>query len=207
MNRRRTAAAVLAVCAVGALSACSGTAHPGAAAVVGDQRITESALQAHVSAYRAAAVADGQAAQEPAGVPAQTLSLLVASQIVDQTLSAHGLAVTEGEVQQAEAADVRQLGGAQALQQDFVSKLSLAPSDVDLYYRFKLGEVKLLQQAGVDLNGDQTAVQASLQKLLEQASSSVGVTVNPRYGSWNAATLAMVAADQPWLKPTAPAQS
>ncbi|WP_042403496.1 hypothetical protein [Streptacidiphilus carbonis] len=198
MNRRRTAAAVLALCAAGALTACSsGPAHPGAAAVIGNDRITVATLQSHVSAFRAAAAGD-TAAQQQAGVSQKTLGLLVADQLVDQTLAKDGKSVTEGQVQQVEAAYLQQAGSAQALRQAVVDNLLLAPSDLELYAHLQAGQVLLLQQAGVDPSS--SSADAALKQIISKASSEIGVTVNPRYGSWDARTLTLAAANQPWLR-------
>jgi hypothetical protein len=198
VNRRRTAAVALAVSAVAALSACSSTAHPGAAALVGDQRITVSTLQAHVNAYRAAAAKDANA-QEQVGVPGQTLWLLVSDQVVDQALAEQGKSVTEGQVQQVEAGFLQQAGSVQALQQALVEKLFLAPSDLDAYAHLAVGQGMLLQQAGVDPSSSTAA--AALAKIMQKASAELGVTVNPRYGSWDPTSAqGLAAAKQPWLK-------
>jgi SurA N-terminal domain len=198
VNRRRTAVIALAVCAVGALSGCSAASeHPGAAAIVGDQRIAVATLQADVSAYRAALSQDA-GAQEGSSVPGQTLQLLVLAQVVQQTLDERGLSVSEGQVQQDEAADATQAGGAAALAQDFVQQLSLAPSSMDTYYRMRAGELELLQQAGVDPTATDAGTQ--LQKILAASADRLGVQVNPRYGVWNDQKLALAAPSAPWLK-------
>jgi len=44
---------------------------------------------------------------------------------------------------------------------------------------------------------------SALQQIVSKASSEIGVTVNPRYGSWDAKALTLAAANQPWLKATA----
>ena len=198
MNRRRTAAAVLALCAAGALTACSsGPAHPGAAAVVGSDRITVATLQSHVSAFQKAATGDS-AAQQQSGVPQKTLALLVSEQLVDQALAKEGKSVTEGQIQQVEAAYLQQAGSAQALQQAVVDNLFLAPADFEIYARLQAGQVLLLQAAGVDPSS--STADSVLQQIISKASGAIGVTVNPRYGSWDAKALTLAAADQPWLK-------
>lgn len=201
MNRRRTAAAVLALCAAGALTACSsGPAHPGAAAVVGNDRITVATLQSHVSAFQSAAVGDS-AAQQQAGVSQKTLALLVSEQLVDQALAKEGKSVTEGQVQQVEAAYLQQAGSAQALRQAVVDNLFLAPADLEIYAHLQAGQVLLLQAAGVDPSS--STADSALQQIVAKASGEIGVTVNPRYGSWDAKALTLAAANQPWLKKTA----
>jgi hypothetical protein len=212
VNRRRTAAVALAVSAVAALSACSSTAHPGAAAVVGDQRITVSTLQAHVAAYRAAAAGDATAQEQP-GVQGNLLALLVNSNIVDQALADQGKSVSAAEVEQVEAQYAQQTGSAQALSQAIVEQLYIAPSDFALFARYQVGEQMLLQQAGVDPASDQAG--AAFLKILQKEGKDLGVTVNPRYGSWSVPATStsawppLAAANQPWLKaaPAAPANS
>jgi len=197
-RRRRTAVLALAACGVAALSGCSAASeHPGAAAIVGNQRIAVATLQADVTAYRTALAQDANA-QEGSSVPGQTLQLLVLAQVVQQTLAAQGLSVAEGQVQQDEASDAAQAGGAQALAQDFVQQLSLAPSSMDTYYRMRAGELELLQRAGVDPSA--TDAGAQLQKMLAAAADRLGVQVNPRYGVWNDQKLALGAPTEPWLK-------
>ena len=211
MNRRRTAAVALAVSAVAALSACSSTAHPGAAAVVGDQRITVATLQAHVAAYRAAASA--AKAQESPGTSGNVLSLLVNAQIVDQALAQQGKSVTTGEVQQTEQAYAQQLGSAQALEQAIISQLHIAPSDFATFAKYQVGQQMLIQLAGVDPSS--SSAPTAFQKILQKSADNLGVTVNPRYGSWSAKSTndsawpPLTAAKQPWLNPaaTAPAGS
>ena len=200
MNRRRTAVIALAASAVAVLSGCSAeTAHPGAAAVVGDQRIAVSTLQADVAAYRTAA-AKVSGVQEGASVSSQTLQLLVEAQLVQQTLAAEGVTITEGQVQTAEAQGASQQGSAQGLSQAFVQQLSLAPSAMDTYFRLQLGYVALLEKAGVDPSS--TAAGTDLQKILSTAAKKLGVQVNPRYGVWSDAKLSLAAPGAPWLKAT-----
>jgi hypothetical protein len=204
VNRRRTAAVALAVSAVTALSACSSTAHPGAAAVVGDQRITVSTLQAHVAAYRAAAAKDS--AQEQPGVQGNLLALLVNAKIVDEALAQQGQSVSATAVQQREAMYAQQAGSVSALQQQIVEQLYISPSDFGIFARYQLGQTALLQQAGVDPTSSQAG--ADFLKILKKDGKDLGVTVNPRYGSWSATSSAtsawppLAAADQPWLKPS-----
>ncbi|CAM5558658.1 hypothetical protein SCALM49S_01930 [Streptomyces californicus] len=64
-RRRRTALSVLAATLVAAplLSACGNQAHPGAAAVVGGERIEVSAVQARAAQVRSAQESSPQAAE------------------------------------------------------------------------------------------------------------------------------------------------
>ena len=101
MVRRRTAvslAAAALLLASPALTACgSAPAHAGAAAVVGNHRITVATLESQVNDLRSAAAKSPQGEQllQAAGnLPSQLLSRLVEDQVLDRTLSDAGLTVT-----------------------------------------------------------------------------------------------------------------
>lgn len=198
--RRRALGAAAGLAAVGVLTACGATAHPGAAAVVGDTRITTASLQSHVTAFRTALAQRSAGATEGYGLVRHTLQILVESQLVDQALAAKGLTVTRAEVQQAHAQAVAQTGSEAALEQAFLSQLGLAPSDMDTYFRMAVGEQKLLTANGVNPSSSQA--DSALQSILAAASKRFGVSVNPRYGNWDANTAALGAASQPWVKNT-----
>ncbi|HEY3479397.1 MAG TPA: SurA N-terminal domain-containing protein, partial [Streptomyces sp.] len=106
MVRRRTAVSIAAAALLAvspALTACgSGPAHPGAAAVVGDQKISVSTLQAAVNEVRSAQAKSPQAAQGGADsgkLSQQTLSMLVQNEVIDRAAKDHGITVTPAEVQ------------------------------------------------------------------------------------------------------------
>ncbi|MBF9067790.1 SurA N-terminal domain-containing protein [Streptacidiphilus fuscans] len=214
-SRARAAFAVLlAGAAVTGLSACSGgsadggTAHTGSAAVVGGTRISMATVQDQVNAFRAAAPAQGQPAsagqaqmfgQDSPGVPTAVLQFLIQSEVVQSALDAKGLSVTATEVSAAEAQNAASLGGAAQLTTAFVAGTGLPPSDLDGYFRMRVGEEKLVAASGVT-QATQQQFDADAAKLLAAQAEKIGIDVNPRYGSWDAASGGLVAAPQPWLK-------
>jgi hypothetical protein len=200
--RRSAALGALSLLGAVALTACGATARPGAAAIVGDQRITTAALDSHLTAYRTAlsaeAVQTGGSSTEGSGLVRHTLQLLVESRLVDDELAAKGLTVTRAEVQQARAAAVQQTGSEQALQQVFLQQIGLAPGDIDTYFQMSVGEQKLLAAEGGAGTGQSAS--AAITALLESAARQHPVTVNPRYGAWNPKAAAVGAATPPWIK-------
>jgi hypothetical protein len=93
-------AAGLGACAV--LAACS-PVQAGAAAIVGNQRITVSSLDTQVSNWQVAAKPYGSAVQLPAGQePSQlVLSWLIRFAVMDQVAASNGISVTEAQSQAA----------------------------------------------------------------------------------------------------------
>ena len=91
---------IAAACAV--LAACS-PVQAGAAAIVGNQRITVSSLDTQVSNWQTAAKPYGSAIQLPAGqAPSQVvLSWLIRFAVMDQVAAANGISVTEAQSQAA----------------------------------------------------------------------------------------------------------
>ena len=100
-GRRARAAAfgVVSMSACVVLAACS-PVKLGSAAVVGDQRITQSALDTQVSDLQAAAKPFGsQITLKPADMPAAVLSWLIRFQIGDQLAADHGITLTPAQIQ------------------------------------------------------------------------------------------------------------
>ena len=205
MVRRRTAVSLAAgalLLASPALTACgSGPAHAGAAAVVGDHRITVATLESQVNDLRSAAETSPQGQQllESAGnLPSQLLSRLVEDQVLDRTLADAGLTVTTGEVQQQHAAALQQFGGNEAeLDTTLLTQYGVAPNDVDHFFHRNVAFSKIIQNLGYQPGSD--GGNAALQQAVVKTSQSLGVQINPRYGAWDAKKGAIGTQSDPWV--------
>ncbi|MGA5700710.1 SurA N-terminal domain-containing protein [Peterkaempfera bronchialis] len=197
--RRRAIAAAGAVLATVALTACGNTARPGSAAVVGDHRITTSAVQAQVVAYRDAVAEESQGIPQPenAGLARNTVREMILSDLVAHALTQQGLTVTPGEIQQARAADARQLGGEAGLRRALLEQKGVAPNAADDFYRRILGMQKLAQHSGEDPDTQQGT--EAIRKALIESSGSIKVELNPRYGSWDPKTISFSEGGDDWL--------
>ena len=202
MFRRRTALSFTAAAMLAAtplLTSC-GTPHAGAAAVVGGQRITVTAVQARVDAVRAAQEKSPQAAQliqASSDLQRNTVHSLVQAKIVDQAAKDAGVSVTTREVQQARAAAEKQAGGRANLEAQVLQTYAMVPADIDESIRTDLTMQKVASHYGADV---QTAAgQAELVKVLRQTSAELGIDVNPRYGMWDSKKLTLDATKDPWL--------
>ncbi|MFI1969749.1 hypothetical protein BLA24_15990 [Streptomyces cinnamoneus] len=200
MFRRRTALSVSTaaglLAAVPLLTACGSTAHPGAAAVVGKDRITVSQLQGEVEDVREAQRSSPQGQQllaNSARLGQDTLIRLVQDRIVAQAGRDHGVEVTRRELQEQRTRVEKANGGAAATEDRFLA-LGIAPDRIDQALAMDLTHSKLNDKLGT----------ARANQVLAQTSDALHVDVNPRYGTWDARRGTARTVLDPWLRPAAP---
>jgi outer membrane murein-binding lipoprotein Lpp len=208
LHRRRRTALVLSAALVAAapvLTACGSDAHPGAAAVVGGQRITVAQLESRVNEVRAAQKAatkdEAQYEQTIArtGTLARdTLHGMVLDRVLDRAAKNAGVSVTRKDTQQLRASLEQQAGGAQALETAWLQNYGVAPAHLDDSLRTEIEAQKLAATLGVDMNT--TEGKTTFWKAMSVASKELRVDLNPRYGAWDVQKSSRVDAKTPWLR-------
>ncbi|MGX5183874.1 SurA N-terminal domain-containing protein [Streptomyces avermitilis] len=208
MHRRRRTALVLSAAIVAAaplLTACGGEAHPGAAAVVGGQRITVAQLESRVNevrtAQRAATTDDAQYEQTIAktgSLTRDTLHSLVLDRVLDRAAKDAGVSVTRKDAQQMRTALEQQAGGTKALESAWLQQYGVAPGRLDDSLRTEIEAQKLAAALGADMNT--VNGKAAFWKAMSEASKKLHVTLNPRYGTWDVQKSSRVDAKTPWLR-------
>ncbi|MBD0420619.1 SurA N-terminal domain-containing protein [Streptomyces sp. TRM S81-3] len=202
-RRRRTALLLTAAIATAAplLTACGNDAHPGAAAVVGDQRITIAQLESRVGevrdAQRAAVRDEAQYEQVVAGTGSltrDTLHGMVLDRVLHRAARDAGVTVTRKEVQQMRAGLEQQAGGAQELRTVWLQQYGVPPERLDENLRLQLEAQKLAEHLGTDTG------QPAFWKALSEASDRLNVDLNPRYGTWDVQKSGRVDAKTPWVR-------
>ncbi|MDQ3663214.1 MAG: SurA N-terminal domain-containing protein [Actinomycetota bacterium] len=146
------AAAVLAL----AVSACE-PREVGAAAVVGDERISVTELQGDVEAYIASLPAGQRAGVATGDLQREILQLHIRRELLERLTAAHGVTVSEADIDRA-------LGSRQ---------------QVDSAVAREAGYVGLAAGRLIDELGDE-GFRAALSELVDET----GVEMNPRYGEW-----------------------
>ncbi|AZP18377.1 SurA N-terminal domain-containing protein [Streptomyces aquilus] len=203
MHRRRRTALLLsaAIAAAPLLTACGSDAHPGAAAVVGGQRITVAQLETRVNevrdAQRAAVTDDAQYAQAIAKtgtLTRDTLHGMVLDRVLHRAAEDAGITVTRKEIQTMRAGLEQQAGGAKGLETAWLQQYGIAPERLDDNLRLQLEAQKLAAALGTDTS--QPAFWAALSK----ASKELDVDLNPRYGTWDVEKSSRVDAKTPWVR-------
>ncbi|MFH8340128.1 SurA N-terminal domain-containing protein [Streptomyces sp. AM6-12] len=202
-RRRRTALVLTAAIAAAAplLTACGNDAHPGAAAVVGGQRITVAQLESRVDevrdAQRAAVPDQGQYQQvvaQTSGLTRDTLHNMVLDRVIHRAARDAGVSVTPKEVQQLRAGLEQQAGGSKGLQNAWLQKYGIAPAHLDENLRLQLEAQKLAARLGTDTS------RPAFWKALAKASGELHIDVNPRYGTWDVQKSSRVDAKTPWVR-------
>ncbi|MFC7309899.1 SurA N-terminal domain-containing protein [Streptomyces monticola] len=206
-RRRRTALAVSAALLAAAplLTACGNDAHPGAAAVVGGDRITVAQLQSRVKevrvAQRAATEKSGQYAQaveKTGGLTRDTLQSMVLDKVLHRAATDAGVEVSRREIQELRGKLEQQAGGTKALETGWLQQYNIPASRIDDSLRTEIEAQKLYGKLGVDPNTQQG--QAAFWKALSEASKDLKIDLNPRYGTWDVDKSRRVDARTPWVK-------
>lgn len=198
--RRRTALSAAATAALLAatplLTACGSTPHPGAAAVVGKDRITVAQLQRQVADVRDAQEASPQGEQlmaNSARLGQDTLIRLVQYRIIEKAGRDNGVDVSRRELQDERLQVERANGGADAVRARFLA-LGIAPGQIDQALSMDLMRTKLDGKLGP----------VRTNQVLMQTSEALRVDINPRYGTWDAKRGTARPVQEPWLRPAAP---
>jgi hypothetical protein len=185
-----------------AVAAC-GTVKMGAAAIVGNQRVSSSNLSAEVSnlnagyqQYRKHVQLQFPASQ----MPQQVLGWIVRFRVRDQLAQREGITVTPTDVQQALnaiTASIRQSGESATLPEVAVAN-GLPPDMINDLGQYQAIETKLLDR----LDGGKLPTATSAQQALEDkfnqseclAAKSLNIQINPQFGELNYNGLSVVLA-------------
>ncbi|GAA2797584.1 SurA N-terminal domain-containing protein [Streptomyces showdoensis] len=200
---RRTALSVSAVALLAAaplLTACGSDAHPGAAAVVGGQRIEVSSLQAQVEDVRAAQQASPQSAQlikETGDLNRRKLQGMIFDRVVDRVAADNGVTAGRGEIQRARNDFARQSGGEQQMAAVLLQQQGVAPGQIDDVARRAVLMNKIAEKLGVTNTPEG---QKKLADAFGQASKALRIDVNPRYGSWDDEKIELGTYTAPWVR-------
>jgi hypothetical protein len=205
LHRRRRRSALLLTAAIAAaapvLTACGNDAHPGAAAVVGGQRITVAQLETRVNEVRQAqrAAVPDDAQYEQAIAKTGTLSRdvlhnMVLDRVLHRAAQDAGVSVTRKEIQQMRTGLEQQAGGSKALQTAWLQQYGIAPQRLDENLHLQLEAQKLATRLGTDTG------KPAFWNALSEASKELHVDLNPRYGTWDVQKSSRVDAKTPWVR-------
>jgi len=174
----------------------TGCSQVGAAATVGDTKITQATVQGSIDSILAE-----RAKVDVTQMQLETGETLNRSQIrfhlFSAILRALGeelkIKVTKAEIDTRRASILEQVGGAASLPTALVNA-GIAPQDLDAYIEAISLSDKISQKL-VASGVTEDQVGTEIQKLIVAKSKELGVTVNPRYGKWDADTADIVESD------------
>ncbi|MGW7412526.1 SurA N-terminal domain-containing protein [Streptomyces sp. NPDC054863] len=185
--------------AVPVLTACGSQAHPGAAALVGGERIETSSVQNQVKDVRAAQAKAPQATQlisSTGQMSRAKLHSMLFGKVVERAAADAGVEVSRKEIQQARAAAVQQAQGEKKLGEMLVQR-GIAPDQIEQAVREEilLNKIAAANRASLSTPDGQ----AKVTKVLAEASKALKITVNPRYGSWDNEKIGLTDRRAPWI--------
>ena len=187
---------ILAITAVAATFLLAGCAQIGAAATVGDTKITQALVQGSVDAIlseRAKVDTSQMQLETGATLNLSQLRFHLLGTLLRELGQELKLNVTKAEIDTRRASILEQVGGEAGLPNALVNA-GIAPQDLDRYIEAIAYSDKISQKlVAAGVTEDQLGLE--IQKLIIAKSKEIGVTVNPRYGKWDAATADVVAAD------------
>ena len=174
----------------------TGCSQVGAAATLGDTKITQATVQGSIDSILAE-----RAKVDTSQMQLETGESLNRGQLRFHLLSALLLAVgtelklkvTKAEIDTRRASILDQVGGAAALPNALVNA-GIAPADLDTYIE-AISISDKISQALVAGGVAQDQVGTELQKLVVAKAKELGVTVNPRYGKWDPKVADVIASD------------
>lgn len=187
---------ILALVAVATTLLLTGCSQVGSAATLGSTKISQATVQGSIDAILAA-----RQGVDTSQMQLETGEILNRGQLRFHLLTALllevgkeiKLSVSKAEIDARRQGIIDQVGGEEALPNALVSA-GIAPNDFDRYIEAILISDKITQAltaAGVT----EADMGAQISKLVVAKAKELGVTVNPRYGKWDATIADVVASD------------
>jgi len=176
---------VLATVTACALSSCAD--HPGSAAVVGSEQISDSRLEDVAGAFCALASASAQTQQQPQQQDSRTARLQALGVLIDDSLSRQ-YAATEGVEPDQEQVSAFIQRSEQTLDALPAEERSVFRATLTEYAEAQLSMIELgkreLQEAGTANPTEQQALTEATRLRSAWAAKNADVSVDPRYGTY-----------------------
>ncbi len=187
---------ILALVALATTLLLTGCSQVGSAATIGSTKITQATVQDSIDAILAA-----RQGVDTSQMQLETGEILNRSQLRFHLLTVLllevgkeiKLSVSKAEIDTRRQGIIDQVGGEEALPNALVGA-GIAPNDFDKYIEAILISDKITQTltaAGVT----EADMGAQISKIVVAKAKELGVTVNPRYGKWDATVADVVASD------------
>jgi hypothetical protein len=187
---------ILALVAVATTLLLTGCSQVGSAATLGSTKISQATVQSSIDAILAA-----RQGADTSQMQLETGEVLNRGQLRFHLLTALlrevgkeiKLSVSKAEIDTRRQSIIDQVGGVEALPNALIGA-GIAPNDFDQYIEAILISDKITQAltaAGVT----EADMGAQISKLVVAKAKELGVTVNPRYGKWDATVADVVASD------------
>ncbi len=187
---------ILAIAIAASALLLSGCSQVGAAATVGDTKITQAQVQSTVDSILAARVGVDTSQMQLETGEALTrgqLRFFVLTELLQATAKDLKITVSKAEIDTRRASIIEQVGGAASLPTALVGA-GIAKDNLDRYIE-AISLSDKIGQAVTATGVAQADIGTAVQKLIVDKAAKLGVTINPRYGKWDATVADVVATD------------
>ena len=187
---------ILAIAIAASALLLSGCSQVGAAATVGDTKITQAQVQSTVDSILAARVGVDTSQMQLETGEALTrgqLRFFVLTELLQATAKDLKISVSKAEIDTRRASIIEQVGGAASLPTALVGA-GIAKDNLDKYIE-AISLSDKIGQAVTATGVAQADIGTAVQKLIVDKAAKLGVTINPRYGKWDATVADVVATD------------
>lgn len=186
----------LAISAIAATLLLSGCSQVGAAATIGDTKITQEVVQTSIDsilAERAKIDISQMELQTGADLNLSQLRFQVLTVLIREVGKDFKIEASKAEIDTRRAGILEQVGGEAGLPKALVSA-GIAPANLDLYLEAVIVSGKI-SDAIVATGVTQEALGAEISKIVAAKATQLKVEVNPRYGKWDPINADVVAVD------------
>ena len=187
---------IVAVVAVASAILLTGCSQVGAAATVGSKKITQATVQSSIDSIIAARVGvDTSQMQLQSGEELNRgqLRFHLLTELLRAVASELKISVPKAEIDTRRQSIIEQVGGIESLPTALVGA-GIARDDFDTYIE-AISLSDKISRAIVASGVPENEVGTEIQKLVVAKAKELGVTVNPRYGAWDATIADVVASD------------
>ena len=186
----------LAISAIAAALLLTGCSQVGAAATIGDTKITQAVVQGSIDsilAERGKIDISQMELQTGADLNLSQLRFQVLTVLIREVGKDFKIEASKAEIDTRRAAIVEQVGGEAELPKALVGA-GIAPQNLDLYLEAVIVSGKI-SDAIVATGVTQEALGAEITKIVAAKAAQLKVDVNPRYGKWDPINADVVAVD------------
>lgn len=182
-TKRMTGVAAAVAAAALVLTGCSST-QPGAAALVGDTRISESDLNNQISALLTAqGLTPADATSE---LVTSTLDRMITESLVSQLAEREGIEIVQGDIDDVALQYLAQAGSQEELD-NLLLQQGVLPTELEniITVNLQVGKLGEVLAPGTDAEVQSGAVFVAVSEL----STELGTEVSPRFGIWDPESL------------------
>ena len=183
------ATAVLAL----ALTGCS---NMDSAASVGDEEIALTDLQSQIDSIiseRQKVDTSQMQLIEGEELTRNQLSFLISNIVINAIAAEESIEISKSDIESYRLEVIQNIGGEAALPTTLVSA-QIAPEALNEVLKRDL-ILQRISEAATQTGADQNTVSELIRKLVTDKATELGITINPRYGTWDAENFAIVPTD------------